>query len=302
MARCAAMWAGVVARSRCSASAIAVALQLVDRALPQQQQEGLETVVAAVAVAMVTFMIVWMRRHAARPRGASCARSAAGALARGSALGARRRWRSSPSSARASRPPSSCSPPSRPPATRVRRRAARSLGDPRRGRDRLRASTAAGFGSTSAASSASRQPCSCSSRPAWSRARSTPRTRPTWLNSLQGRAVDLSWLVQPGSVIELAADRRARRSAAADRRRGDRLARLRVPMLSTSSGRDGRGHRVRRVQQAPGPSPPSGRRGDAVTCRGAICRGRAALAVAALAAGCGESGSAAGSRGEGADA
>ncbi len=59
-----AMWAGVVlAVLLCSAAA--VALQVLDRSLPQREQERLETVVAAVAVGMVTFMIVWMRRHAA---------------------------------------------------------------------------------------------------------------------------------------------------------------------------------------------------------------------------------------------
>ena len=79
-----AMWAGVIlATVLCTA--IAVALQLVDRALPQQQQEALETVVAAAAVAMVTFMIVWMRRHAA-DLAADLRAGAAGALARGSAL------------------------------------------------------------------------------------------------------------------------------------------------------------------------------------------------------------------------
>ena len=31
--------------------------------LPQKQQEGLETIVGAVAVAMVTYMVIWMRRH-----------------------------------------------------------------------------------------------------------------------------------------------------------------------------------------------------------------------------------------------
>jgi high-affinity iron transporter len=56
------MWAGVgLALVFCVG--IAVALQMLDEALPQQQQEGLETIVAAAAVGMVTFMIVWMRRH-----------------------------------------------------------------------------------------------------------------------------------------------------------------------------------------------------------------------------------------------
>jgi high-affinity iron transporter len=40
-----------------------VALELVSRDLPQRQQEGLETVIGAFAVAMVSYMVVWMKRH-----------------------------------------------------------------------------------------------------------------------------------------------------------------------------------------------------------------------------------------------
>jgi high-affinity iron transporter len=58
-----AMWVGVAAAAALCL-ALAVGLQVLDQALPQRQQEQLETVVAAVAVGMVTFMIVWMRRHA----------------------------------------------------------------------------------------------------------------------------------------------------------------------------------------------------------------------------------------------
>jgi high-affinity iron transporter len=43
--------------------AIGVALDVVSHDLPQRQQEGLETVIGACAVAMVTYMVVWMRRH-----------------------------------------------------------------------------------------------------------------------------------------------------------------------------------------------------------------------------------------------
>ena len=78
-----AMWAGVaLAVALCVGAA--VALQILDQELPQRQQEGLETVVAAVAVGMVTFMIVWMRRHARNMAGELRA-SAAAALASGSA-------------------------------------------------------------------------------------------------------------------------------------------------------------------------------------------------------------------------
>jgi len=41
----------------------AVALQLFSSSLPQQQQELLETVISIVAVVIVTYMIIWMRRH-----------------------------------------------------------------------------------------------------------------------------------------------------------------------------------------------------------------------------------------------
>jgi high-affinity iron transporter len=57
------VWLGVgVAIAICIA--IATALQIWSGSLPQAQQEALETVVGAVAVVMVSYMIVWMRRHA----------------------------------------------------------------------------------------------------------------------------------------------------------------------------------------------------------------------------------------------
>lgn len=57
------MWAGVAA-AVALCLAIAIVLQVIDENLPQRQQEQLETVIAVVAVAMVTSMIVWMARHA----------------------------------------------------------------------------------------------------------------------------------------------------------------------------------------------------------------------------------------------
>jgi high-affinity iron transporter len=63
---------------------IAVALQLLERVLPQRQQEMLETVVGALAVVMVTAMIVWMRHHARAMKG-ELEGAAAAALATGSA-------------------------------------------------------------------------------------------------------------------------------------------------------------------------------------------------------------------------
>ncbi len=57
------MWAGVVG-AVVLCSAVAIVLRITEENLPQRQQEGLETVVGLAAVAMVTWMIVWMRRHA----------------------------------------------------------------------------------------------------------------------------------------------------------------------------------------------------------------------------------------------
>jgi high-affinity iron transporter len=62
---------------------LGLALDLLERSLPQREQEALETVIGLVAVALVTWMILWMRRHARSLK--SGLESAAGAaLARGS--------------------------------------------------------------------------------------------------------------------------------------------------------------------------------------------------------------------------
>jgi high-affinity iron transporter len=63
--------------------AIAIALQVISHDLPQRQQEGLETVVGALAVIMVTYMIMFMRRHA-RGMKKELEGAAASALASGS--------------------------------------------------------------------------------------------------------------------------------------------------------------------------------------------------------------------------
>jgi high-affinity iron transporter len=79
------MWLGVaIAVVLCTG--VAVVLEMINEDLPQQQQEGLETVVAFVAVFLVTYMIVWMRRHSADLAGDLRA-SAGEALALGSAWG-----------------------------------------------------------------------------------------------------------------------------------------------------------------------------------------------------------------------
>src|SRR3954451_76485 len=57
------VWIGVaVAVAICMG--VAVGLNVADENLPQAQQERLETIIALVAVGMVTWMIVWMSKHA----------------------------------------------------------------------------------------------------------------------------------------------------------------------------------------------------------------------------------------------
>jgi high-affinity iron transporter len=62
---------------------IAAALQVVSSDLPQRGQEGLETVVGLFAVVMVTYMVLWMRRHSRDLKG-QLEDAAAAALASGS--------------------------------------------------------------------------------------------------------------------------------------------------------------------------------------------------------------------------
>src|SRR5262249_39073868 len=77
------MWLGVTAAGAPCVGA-AVGLPVPDGQLPQLEQEGLETVVAAAAVGMVTLMILWMRRNA-RGLAATLRADAASALRGGSA-------------------------------------------------------------------------------------------------------------------------------------------------------------------------------------------------------------------------
>lgn len=77
------VWIGVaVAVALCVL--IGIGLVVLSRELPQQAQEGLETVIGIFAVAMVTMMILWMNRHA-RGMKKELEGQAATALARGSA-------------------------------------------------------------------------------------------------------------------------------------------------------------------------------------------------------------------------
>ena len=129
------MWLGVgAAVAICLAAGIA--LELLDQELPQRQQEGLETVVGIAAVGIVTFMIVWMRRHA-RDLSGQLRRSAGAALAAGSTAraGGDGVLRRLPRGARDRRLPARGVPERRRPRERGRGRGARPR---RRGRDRRR--------------------------------------------------------------------------------------------------------------------------------------------------------------------
>ncbi len=77
------MWVGVgLAVVLCLA--VGLVLQAVNSSLPQRQQEMLECVVAAIAVVMVSYMVLWMRKHS-RSLKSDLHRAAGGALANGSA-------------------------------------------------------------------------------------------------------------------------------------------------------------------------------------------------------------------------
>lgn len=76
------MWYGVgLAVALCAG--IAAILEAVNASLPHKQQEGLATILALLAVAGVTYMVVWMKRHSRELKG-SLERSAESALNLGS--------------------------------------------------------------------------------------------------------------------------------------------------------------------------------------------------------------------------
>lgn len=77
------MWLGVGVAVFLSI-AVGVVLNLVEQALPQAQQEGMESIIGAVAVVFVTTMIVWMRKHAKDLKGELEAEASA-AASRGTA-------------------------------------------------------------------------------------------------------------------------------------------------------------------------------------------------------------------------
>ncbi|WP_205849981.1 iron uptake transporter permease EfeU [Nakamurella flava] len=78
-----AVWLGVGA-AVLVCLAVGVGLELLSANLPQRQQEMLECVVAAIAVLMISYMVLWMRRHSKDLR-RDLQDAAGSALARGSA-------------------------------------------------------------------------------------------------------------------------------------------------------------------------------------------------------------------------
>jgi high-affinity iron transporter len=78
-----AMWLGVALAIALSI-AVGIGLDLVEQALPQASQEGMEAAIGGLAVIFVTAMIQWMNRHAAAMR-RSLEAEAAQALSQGSA-------------------------------------------------------------------------------------------------------------------------------------------------------------------------------------------------------------------------
>ncbi len=78
------VWLGV-ALAVAICAAVAIGLEVWSASLPQAQQEGLETIIGIAAVVMVTYMILWMRRHA-RGMKRHLETAAASALARGTAM------------------------------------------------------------------------------------------------------------------------------------------------------------------------------------------------------------------------
>ncbi len=78
------MWIGVgIAIVLCTAGGIA--LDVIGEELPQRQQEGMETIIGVIAVATISYMIVWMTRHS-RGIKAELEGEAASALATGSTM------------------------------------------------------------------------------------------------------------------------------------------------------------------------------------------------------------------------
>ena len=201
--------------------AVGLGLHAYSAELPQKQQEGLETVVGAVAVAMVTYMVIWMRRHS-RELKKQLEGAAGSALESGSGWALvlmaflavfREGFETAVFLLAAFNEAAN-------PVTAGRRGRAR----PARGRSRsVTASSAAACGSTCPSSSAPPAPCWCSWRPVWS---STPCTPPTRRAGSRRAGPDhqpeLARAAGLGAVV--AAHRHARLAAASRRHRAGRLA------------------------------------------------------------------------------
>ncbi|MFN8216062.1 MAG: iron uptake transporter permease EfeU [Solirubrobacterales bacterium] len=78
------MWGGVaIAIAICAA--VGIGLDVVGQQLPQREQEALESVIGVIAVATISYMIVWMTRHS-RGIKSQLEGEAASALAQGSTM------------------------------------------------------------------------------------------------------------------------------------------------------------------------------------------------------------------------
>lgn len=78
------MWLGVaIAIAICTA--VGVGLDVIGQQLPQKEQEAMESVIGVIAVATISYMIIWMTRHS-RGIKAELEGEAASALAQGSTM------------------------------------------------------------------------------------------------------------------------------------------------------------------------------------------------------------------------
>ena len=217
------VWIGVaIAVTVCIA--VGVALQILDEELPQRQQEQLETVVGLFAVLIVTFMIVWMRRHAAGLRG-ELERSAAAAVATGSVLALvgmalfavlREGLETAVFLLAAFQAAENSVVAGLGALLGILTAVVIGAGLYRGG---IKLNLARFFRITSVF-------LVLVAAGLLATAAHTAHEA-AWLNSLQGQALDLSWLVVPGTVTSVAADRDARAAAAAHSGRGGHLPALR---------------------------------------------------------------------------
>ncbi len=244
------MWFGVaIAVALCVG--IAVILRLVGQDLPQRQQEGLETVIGLIAVSAVSYMIIWMRRNAKGIKKV-LEGNAASALASGSTMALvamaflavlREGFETSVFLLAAFQDASDTTAAGAGAVIGLLAAVGIGLGIYRGGvrinltrffrvTGLILVFVAAGLLSTSLHTA----------------------HEAGWFNGLQGQALDLTWLVQPGTVSRLAADRDAGPAALADGRRGADLPLYVVPMALYVLWPD----RLRVRRAAPAPARGSG--------------------------------------------